>query len=296
MYDGLKCLDLLVVADHFMTPTAEMADYVLPAAYWTEVKQLQGYPLVAENLVYHQQAVVHTDHCRQDEWIMDELTQKIETAFLRGDPGRCNENTAGTSWHWTSGAEDQKSSWQPHQYKKYLYKGFRTPSRKIELYSKALERLGYDPLPSYQEPPESPVSRPDLALEYPYVLTTGSRRKEFFHSEQRQIASLRKRRPHPQAELHPDVAESHQIKTGDWIIVSSPRGCARMQALVTEDIRSDVVNVDHGWWFPEKAGPEHGVWESNANLLTCNEPPYDPAFGTYQLRGLLCSIEKESQA
>ena len=68
-----------------------------------------------------------------------------------------------------------------------------------------------------------------------------------------------------------------------------------MQALVTEDIRRDVINVDHGWWFPEQEGPDHGVWESNANLLTSSEPPYDPAFGTYQLRGLLCNLRKELQ-
>jgi anaerobic selenocysteine-containing dehydrogenase len=65
-----------------------------------------------------------------------------------------------------------------------------------------------------------------------------------------------------------------------------------MKAEVTEDIRKGVVNIDHGWWFPEREGPDFGVWESNANLLTSNAPPYDPAFGSYQLRGLLCSVEK----
>jgi hypothetical protein len=50
------------------------------------------------------------------------------------------------------------------------------------------------------------------------------------------------------------------------------------------------VNVQHGWWFPEKPPPRYGVWESNANVLTNNGPPYDPAMGTYQLRALLCKI------
>jgi hypothetical protein len=52
-----------------------------------------------------------------------------------------------------------------------------------------------------------------------------------------------------------------------------------------------VVQVEHGWWFPEEGGPEYGVWRANANLLTSNAPPYDPAMGTYQLRALLCRIE-----
>jgi anaerobic selenocysteine-containing dehydrogenase len=65
-----------------------------------------------------------------------------------------------------------------------------------------------------------------------------------------------------------------------------------MVAKVTEDIRKDVVNIEHGWWFPEREGPDFGIWESNANLLTSSAPPYDPAFGSYQLRGLLCDMEK----
>ena len=50
-----------------------------------------------------------------------------------------------------------------------------------------------------------------------------------------------------------------------------------------------MVNVQHGWWFPEDPGPEYGVWKSNANVLTNNGPPYDPAMGTYQLWLLVLS-------
>jgi len=42
----------------------------------------------------------------------------------------------------------------------------------------------------------------------------------------------------------------------------------------------------------QKAGPEFGMWKSNANVLTSISPPYDPAMGTYQLRGLLCNVYK----
>ena len=181
----------------------------------------------------------------------------------------------------------------PHRYRKYEDNGFKTPSRKIELYCKVLEKMGYEPLPSYKEPSESPIQTPELLKEFPYVLTTGSRRQEFFHSEHRQIEHLRKLRPNPQVEIHVDTAKKHGIKHGDWVKISSPRGNIRMQATVSEDINPNVINIEHGWWFPEKPGPDYGVWESNANILTTNAPPYDPAFGTYQLRGLLCRIEKE---
>jgi anaerobic selenocysteine-containing dehydrogenase len=92
--------------------------------------------------------------------------------------------------------------------------------------------------------------------------------------------------------MHPTVASHHGIGNGDWIYVSSPRGKIKMKAALTEDIMRGVVNIDHGWWFPEREEPDFGVWESNANVLTSSSPPYDPAFGTYQLRGLLCTVEK----
>ena len=93
-------------------------------------------------------------------------------------------------------------------------------------------------------------------------------------------------------ELNPVTAEQNKILNGNWVYVSSPRGKIKMKASVTKDIRKGVVNIEHGWWFPEREGPDFGVWESNANVLTSNTPPYDPAFGSYQLRGLLCKIGK----
>ena len=293
VFRSLKKLDLLVVSELFMTPTTALADYVLPAAFWPEVEQVIGYPLVAGNAVMAQQKVIQVGECCQDEWIMDELGKRL--------------NLPGSEESFKKLMDYQLSSlsmnfqelkvkgfvYPPHQYKKYEKNGFRTPSKKVELYCKSLERIGYDPLPTYKEPPESPIQSPELAKEFPYILTTGSRRLEFFHSEHRQIESLRKRRPDPVVEIHPKVAMDHNINDGDWVIVSSPRGSIRLKAFVTENIHPDVINLEHGWWFPEKGSPDYGFLESNANVLTSNDPPYDSAFGTYQLRGLLCRIEKE---
>lgn len=39
-------------------------------------------------------------------------------------------------------------------------------------------------------------------------------------------------------------------------------------------------------------GPEIGVWESNADLLTNDEPPHCLATGTYQIPVLLCNLYK----
>ena len=153
-----------------------------------------------------------------------------------------------------------------------------------------LESLGYDPLPFYREPPESPFSTPKLAEEYPLILTTGGRSPNYFHSEYRQIPILRQKEPEPLVQIHPETARKLDIKEGDWVWIESPRGRIRQKAALSQGIDARVVNVQHGWWFPEKKSPEYGVWESNANMLTNNGPPYDPAMGTYQLRAMLCKI------
>lgn len=293
VYESLKRLDLLVVTDLFMTPTAAQADYVLPAALWPEVEQVIGYPLVVENMVFAQPKITQVGECRQDEWIMDELSEILnlpDSEKTLADVMNYQLEPLGITYQ---ELKEKVFLYPPHEYRRYEKAGFRTPSRKIELYCKTLERMGYDPLPSYKEPPESPYSSPELAKEFLYVLTTGSRRTEFFHSEHRQIPSLRKRRPDPQVEMHEEVAKLHGINKGDWVKISSPRGSIRMKALITEDINPKVINVEHGWWFPERPGPDYGVFESNANVLTNNAPPYDPGFGSYQLRGLLCKVCKE---
>ncbi|MDY7031722.1 MAG: molybdopterin-dependent oxidoreductase [Thermodesulfobacteriota bacterium] len=292
VYESLTKLDLLVVTDLFMTPTGALADYILPAAFWPEVNQIIELPFVAENAVFAQQKVVQVGECRQDEEIMIDLARRLN---LPGSHETLEDilNYRLEPLDLTFGDLKEKFMIFPcHEYHKFEERGFRTPSKKVELFCKSLERLGYDPLPTYKEPPESPIETPDVVDKFPYILTTGARRLEFFHSEHRQIESLRKRRPHPVAEIHPKTALERGITDGDWIYVSSPRGRIKMKAVITEDIRGRVVNVDHGWWFPEKGGPDFGVWESNANVITSNLPPYDPAFGSYQLRGLLCTIEK----
>jgi anaerobic selenocysteine-containing dehydrogenase len=79
-----------------------------------------------------------------------------------------------------------------------------------------------------------------------------------------------------------------------WI--ETRRGRIKQRANITDGIDRRVINIEFGWWFPERQDGEWGVWDSNANVLTDIGPPYDPAMGTYQLRALLCRIEKVAPA
>jgi len=294
VYESLMKLDFMVCADLFMTPTAELADIVLPAASWPELNQIAALPTIAGNIVLGQQKVVQIGECKPDEEIFVELARRMKLDV-------CTESVedvldgmlaAGGQEVDFKGLTERGFIHVPQKYRKYEDGGFKTPTGKIELYSTRFEAMGYEPLPYYEEPPESPVSAPEVAEEFPLVLITGARNPVYFNSEHRQLPLLRKAAPDPIAEIHPQTAEPLGIGDGDWMWIESRRGRIRQKAKLTTRIDPRVIHVEHGWWFPEEAAPEYGVWKSNANLLTDNQPPYDPAMGTYQLRGLLCRVEK----
>jgi len=292
VYASLRNLDFISVMDIYMTPTAELADIVLPAATWLEIDEVVGVPFIAFNYVLAQQKIVAVGQARPDEEVFIDLARRLNLPV--GVEPLEDIYDAQLSKLGINFAQLKEKGWAtlPFKYRKYEKKGFRTPSNKVELYATILEKQGYDPLPYYQEPPESPISTPELLNEYPLVLTTGGRTQYFFHSEYRQIPSLRKKDPDPIVEIHPRTADAGGIQDGDRVWIETRRGRIQQRAKVTDGIKPDVVNVQHGWWFPEDESPEHGVWRSNANVLTSNAPPYDPGMGTYQLRALLCRVYK----
>ena len=182
------------------------------------------------------------------------------------------------------------------RYRKYRERGFSTPSRKFELYSTLLEQWGYDPLPRFREPAESPVSTPRLFEAYPYILITGARSPGFFHTENRQIPWLRELHPDPVVEIHPEAAAKEGIAEGDWVVIESARGKVRQRAKLFAGMHPAVVSAQHGWWFPEQKGTGRGWDASNINILTDNAyDTCDPAMGATSVRTLLCRIYPEKR-
>jgi anaerobic selenocysteine-containing dehydrogenase len=292
VYESLMKLDFMVCADLFMTPTAELADIVLPAASWPEINQLAALPTVAGNVVVANQRSVRIGECKSDEEMFVALARRMKLPVgTEAVEDVLDAQLAAGGLRMTFDQIKQKGFYKvPFKYRKYEGDGFKTPTGKIELYSTRFEQMGYAPLPSYQEPPESPLSTPEIAADYPLVLTTGGRISHFFNSEHRQIDRLRKAHRDPLAEIHPETAAHFGIAKGSWMWIETKRGRIRQKAKLTTGIDPRVIHIEHGWWFPEQPAPDYGVWSSNANLLTDNKPPYDPAMGTYQLRALLCRV------
>ncbi|MDR0501254.1 MAG: molybdopterin-dependent oxidoreductase [Coriobacteriales bacterium] len=148
--------------------------------------------------------------------------------------------------------------------------GFNTPTGRIELYSLLFQKFGEDPLPYYIEPEYSAVANPEIASKYPLILTTGARTFVSFHSEHRQIKTLREVVPDPLLEMHPDTAKEYGVTDGAWVYIENQWGKAKQRVKVTEGIMPGVVHAMHGWWFPEEepSAPHlYGVWKSNVNNM-----------------------------
>ena len=294
VHESFMSLDFLSVMDLYMTPTAELADIVLPAATWLELDQVCGFPLVAGNVGLITRKVAQIEECRQDEEVFVDLARRLNLEVGTESIHAVYDQQLAPQGLTFEEAKEKGFVSVPLKYRKYEEAGFLTQSGKVELASSYLERLGYDPIPYYEEPPESPYSTPELAKEYPLILTSGGRIQQFFCSEHRQIASLRKHHPDPIVEINPETAAGLGIQEDDWVWIETARGKIQQKAKLTQ-IDPRVINVQYGWWFPEQEGPEYGVWKSNANVLTNIGPPHDPALGTYQLRALLCKVYKAGE-
>ena len=107
---------------------------------------------------------------------------------------------------------------------------------------------------------------------------------------------MRRRHPNPLVQINPETAAKLDIKNGDWVWIESPRGRVRMKCQYFTGIDPRVVHCEHGWWFPELPGEEpwlHGVWESNVNILTADDPDRcNKLSGGWPLKTALCKIYK----
>ena len=90
--------------------------------------------------------------------------------------------------------------------------GFNAPSGKVELLSSLSKKAGEDPLPYYKENQETPFSTPEIAKDYPLVLTTGHRHVAYYHSSNRQVPWCRELKPYPRLQIHPQTAAQLNIK------------------------------------------------------------------------------------
>jgi anaerobic selenocysteine-containing dehydrogenase len=300
--DALRSLDFFVQADLFMTPTAELADIVLPVTTPFEGEALKigfEYSQDAQSHVQLRQPLVAPrGEARSDLQIVFDLATRLGLgeAFWDGDIEAAFRHQLAPS-----GVTLEELRAHPEgvrvplttRYRKYLDTGFATPSRKVELYSDTLAAHGYPPLPTFEEPLISPRSRPDLADRFPLVLSC-AKSLFFCETQHRQVSALRKSAPDPQVELHPSTAAARGITAGAWVSLDTPKGSIRARAKLNPNLDPDVVFGQHGWWEAcDELGlpgyPPYGPDSANLNLVL-PQAPSDPVSGSSPMRASVCDV------
>ena len=306
--DALAALDFFVHADLFMNPTAELADIVLPVTSAFESEGLRvGFEISAaaqSRVQLRRPLVPPRGEARSDLQIIFALAGRLGLGehFWGGDLDAAIRHQLAPSGVTLEQLRDNPAGVDVPlrtRHRKYAEqdgdgpRGFRTPSRKIELFSEELAEHGYPPLPEFEEPRTSPLSRPDLAARFPLVLTC-AKSLWFCETQHRNVPSLRSRVPDPQVELHPDTAGARGVAAGDWVRLETPHGSIRARARFNASLDRQVVCGQHGWWqacadLGMPSYPPFGPGSANLNLVL-RQQPSDPISGSSPLRASVCDV------
>ena len=274
--ERLAALDLLVVADAFMSETCMEADIVLPIAQWAEeegtMTNLEG------RVLLRRRAKLPPDGVRTDAEIIKALADRLGTGgYFSSDPATIFAELrrasaggvadyAGITWpriaaedgvFWPCPDEDHAGS------KRLFLDRFQTPDGRARFHI-------VHPLPAAEE----------TDPEYPFVLTTGRLLAQYQSGTQtRRIASLMEAAPEPFLEIHPQMARTAGVADGEMVRLVSRRGIGLFRVRCDAGMRMDTLFV-----------PFHWGGEACANLLT--SPALDPVSKIPEFKVCAARIEK----
>lgn len=276
---AMSQLDLFVVRDLFLTETAQLAHYVLPAASFLERSELHCHAAV-QRLNLTRRLFRLPDALDEYEFLR-ELARRLDMAdyFPWADEDELNRHLLAPTGLAAADLQNQPggSEYRPIRYEKWRSQKLPTPSGKVEFASANLAGRGMPELPGYQ-PPE--YKRTAVATRYPFLLLSGVRHP---------LNAYGRRHPLPadnadgEPRLEIRVADASAIGAGadDRVRVTSATGAIELAVRIVPDdaLATGCVTTTHGW-------PETGVNE------LAGDAPLDPLDGFPALKSVSVVIEK----
>ncbi|WP_234413898.1 molybdopterin-dependent oxidoreductase [Ideonella sp. A 288] len=252
---GFRREDLFtVVLEHFLTDTADHADYVLPATTQLEHRDLHtayGHTYVVAN----EPAVAPLGQARPNTQVFRDLAARMgfdEPCFADTD-----EQLAAQALQGLDLQALRAQGWVklPVPDRPFADGGFSTPNGRAQVAPPGWA------VPDHLPPHESPASAPALAARYPLAMISPPARN-FLNSTFVNVQSLRDIEGEPLLEIHPDDAAARGIADGSVVRVFNDRGTYRCKAAVSTRARSGVVIGLGVWWR------KLGLDGTNVNELT----------------------------
>jgi anaerobic selenocysteine-containing dehydrogenase len=276
--DALSALDLLVVRDLFMTETAALADYVLPAASFLERSEVHTHHEIG--VVTLTASIGRLPEVQTEYEFWRDMARRLGAAEYfpweddRELDGWLLEPT-GISLEQLEAHPEGVRYGAPVE--DVVLRRFPTPSGKVELTSAHLGDLGYDPLPRYRRP--AYLESPDPA--YPFALMTGARSLLFAHSRAHNVARFADEAPTPGLEMHPEDAARLAVSDGDRVRVTTRVGSIEtpVRVVAANELPRRCLQLTHGW-----AG-------ANANALT-HDDRFDRISGFPLMKSIEARVER----
>jgi assimilatory nitrate reductase catalytic subunit len=278
--ERLEALDFLVVADFFLSETAQLADVVLPTAQWAEeegtMTNLEG-RVILRRKAFDPPAGVRTDlevlcdlatrlgkgqffAFTQPRQVFDEL-RRASTQGIADYSGITYEKIeAQNGVFWPCPTEEHPG----------------TPRLFLHSFPTLTGRARFHAI-QHQAPAE------EVDASYPLYLTTGRVLAQYQSGTQTQrVARLRELAPEPFAEIHPTMARHYGLVDGELVTLRTRRGTALFKVKVTPSIREDTIFV-----------PFHWGGQQSVNRLT--NPALDPTSRMPELKVCAVRIERTGQ-
>lgn len=294
----LAGLDFLACIDRQLSADSAYADILLPAATYYEI---ESYMVYGSAFRIRERLIEPVGEARNDFFIMAELAQRLGYGdlypqnekellayVLRGTGFTVEDVRKAGGMVQKPGVMMQYKKWEKGSLRADGQPGFDTPTGKFEIASTILEEYGYNPLPVYVEPGESPLSQPELAKEFPLVFNSGARANVDLHTLHHTIPSLKKDKPVPTVMINSSDAQERGIANGDRVFLQTRRGRVEMYAYVTDEIIQGAIEASAMGGGP--LGSD--AWKkANVNVLT-DLKKYDPISGFPVYKALLCEVSK----
>jgi anaerobic selenocysteine-containing dehydrogenase len=259
-----------VVLEHFMTDTADHADYVLPATtqleHW-DIHNSYGHT----DMVLNRPAIAPMGEAKTNTQIFRELASRMSMdnpLLQEDDESLCRlalQNPrnlqSATPVTWDALLKDGFAHW-PVADAPFANGGFPTASGKCEFFSERLVAQGLDGLPDYlpnYEPANAQATYP-LAMISPPA-------RNFLNSSFVNVKSLRDMEGEPILEIHPDDATSRQVKDGEMVRVFNARGSYQCKAQISTRAQVGMV-VGLGVWWRKLGSDGTNVNELTSQRLT----------------------------
>ncbi|MFV0334007.1 MAG: trimethylamine-N-oxide reductase TorA [Tropicimonas sp.] len=305
MVKAWQKLETVVVHDFQWTATARFADIVLPAtsAYErNDIENVGDYSAIA--LVAMKQVIEPVFEARNDFDIFADISERLgsreaftegkdEMAWIRGmyESAATQAPARGITVpsfddFWAAGIVEFEIPEENMQYVRYgdfredpLFEPLGTPSGLIEIYSKNIEKMGYDDCPAHPTWMEPLERLGGEGAKFPFHVDTthppARLHSQLCGTSLRESYAVGGREP---CLINPADAEARGVTDGDIVRVFNDRGQCLAGAVISDEIRPGVIRISEGGWYDPAPGGEVGALDiyGDVNTLT-------PDIGTSKL-------------